>query len=84
MPGFFDLTDPDHLTLLGLASGLMQAGAPSRLPVPFGLALGRGLDIGLAAADPRLRGAAALRQQFAPGGHPLLPAGPWGKGPVVP
>ena len=48
MPGFFDLSDPNNRALLGLASGLLQAGAPSRLLVPFGVALGNGLQGALA------------------------------------
>lgn len=44
MAGFFDLTDPENAALLGLASGFLQAGAPSRLPVPLGVAFARGLQ----------------------------------------
>ena len=55
MAGFFDLTDPENAALLGIASGLLQAGAPSRLPVPFGLALARGVEGGLNAGLGRRR-----------------------------
>jgi hypothetical protein len=78
MAGFFDLTDPDNAALLGLASGLLQAGAPSRLPVPLGAALGRGLATGLDAgmAAQHLRQSAALRQRLAAAGVlPLAGAG---------
>ena len=59
MAGFFDLSDPDNAALLGMASGLLQAGAPSRLPVPPGAALGRGLQAGIQAG---LRAQAASRR----------------------
>lgn len=59
MAGFFDLSDPDNAAMLGLASGLLQAGMPSRLPVPMGAALGSGLAAGLNA------GLAAQRLQAA-------------------
>jgi len=49
MAGFFDLSDPDNAAMLGLAAGLLQAGAPSRLPVPLGAALGSGIASGLKA-----------------------------------
>jgi hypothetical protein len=51
MAGFFDITDPNNRALLGLISGFLRAGAPSRLPVPFGLALGEGAQ-GLLNAVP--------------------------------
>lgn len=42
--GLLDLyTDPNKAAILGMASGLLQAGAPSRLPVGFGQAIGAGL-----------------------------------------
>jgi len=86
MPGFFDLSDPDNAAMLGLAAGLLQAGAPQRLPVPTGAALGSGLaaalNAGLAAqrfqARPRRTPAAqqdALLQQLA-GGAPAVSYGP--------
>lgn len=85
MAGFFDLSDPENAALLGLASGLLQAGMPSRLPVPLGAVLGRslatGLDAGLAAQ--RARQSAALHQLAAAATPPvsgsamLSPAG-WG------
>jgi hypothetical protein len=71
MAGFFDLSDPDNAALIGLASGLLQAGMPSRLPVPLGAALGQGLatglDAGLAAQRQRQ---AALRRQIAAAASP--------------
>lgn len=89
MAGFFDLSDPENAALLGLASGLFQAGMPSRLPVPLGAALGHGLAAGLNAglAAQRSRQSAALRQIAAaaapPGdGNPILwPVG-WRGSPV--
>src|SRR3990167_3660681 len=44
MPGLFDFKDPDNLALSGLIQGLVQGGGPSRVPVPFGAALGMGLQ----------------------------------------
>ncbi len=85
MPGFFDLSDPDNAAMLGLAAGLLQAGAPQRLPMPTGAALGSGLagalNAGLAAqhlqARPRQTPAAqqALLQQLV-GGVPAVSYGP--------
>lgn len=37
-----NLDDPKTMGILALASGLLQAGGPSRTPVPFGTALGQG------------------------------------------
>ena len=67
MAGFFDLSDPDNAAMLGLASGLLQAGMPQRLPVPMGAALGQGLTGGLSAglAAQRLL-AAHSPQKLAP------------------
>lgn len=72
MAGFFDLSDPQNAALLGLASGLLQAGMPSRLPMPLGAALGRGLAAGLDAGltAQRLRQSAALRQQITAAARP--------------
>lgn len=94
MAGFFDLTDPDNAALLGMASGLLQAGAPSRLPMPLGAALGRGLQAGLAAeAGRRLRDPAtiaAIRRRLALAGALPFgaartpPAGPMMGSPMVP
>jgi len=58
MAGFFDLSDPDNAAMLGLAAGLLQAGAPQRLPMPTGVALGSGLASALNAglAAQRLQG----------------------------
>ncbi len=59
MAGFFDLSDPENAALLRMASGLLQAGAPSPVPIPFGVALGRGLQAAMAAERiRRLRPAA--------------------------
>ncbi len=84
MAGFFDLSDPDNAALLGMASGLLQAGAPSRLPMPLGVALGRSLQAGIQAgqraeAGNRLRAdpLAVLRRRLAAAG----PA-PYGMGPI--
>lgn len=63
MAGFFDLSDPDNAAMLGLASGLLQAGMPQRLPVPTGAAFGSGLAAALNA------GLAAQRLQDARGLH---------------
>jgi len=67
MAGFFDLSDPDNAAMLGMAAGLLQAGMPSRLPVPMGAALGQGLAGGLNAglAAQRLQ-AARAPQKAAP------------------
>ncbi len=47
MPGLLSFfNDPEQMGLLGLSSGLLQAGGPSRLPVGFGSALGQGLQQG--------------------------------------
>jgi hypothetical protein len=86
MPGFFDLTDPDNAAMLGLAAGLLQAGAPQRLPMPTGAAFGNGLaaalNAGLAAQrlQPRPREAPAVQQAAAlqqlGGGAPPVSYGP--------
>lgn len=74
MAGFFDLTDPDNAALLGIASGLLQAGAPSRLPMPLGVALGRSLQEGLNAEfGRRVAQAAALRRLGLAGAPPVAP-----------
>lgn len=52
MPGLLSLfSDPEQMGLLGLSSGLLQAGGPSRLPVSLGSALGLGLQQGAQAAQ---------------------------------
>lgn len=77
MAGFFDLSDPDNAALLGLASGLLQAGAPSRLPVPLGAALGSGLASGLKAGLAAQRAQSGrLLQQYAAGAPARAYAGP--------
>ena len=89
MAGFFDLSDPDNAALLGMASGLLQAGAPSRLPVPLGVALGRSLQAGVQAgqraeAGSRLRDPlAALRRRLAAAGPVPLGVAPLGAWPGV-
>jgi hypothetical protein len=76
MAGFFDLTDPDNAALLGLASGLLQAGAPSRLPVPLGAALGRGLQDAInVELGRRLAQATALSRRGLSGVPPLASFG---------
>lgn len=89
MAGFFDLSDPQNAALLGLASGLLQAGMPSRLPMPLGAVLGHGLAAGLNAglAAQRSRQSAALRQIAAAaapsaGGNPILGAVGWSGSPT--
>lgn len=89
MAGFFDLSDPDNAALLGMASGLLQAGAPSRLPVPLGVALGLSLQAGVQAgqraeAGNRLRDPlAALRRRLAAAGPAPLSMAPLGAWPGV-
>lgn len=88
MPGFFDLSDPDNAALLGMASGLLQAGAPSRLPVPPGVALGRGLQAGIQAGltasanSRRTDSLAALRRRLAAAGSTPLGLAPLGTSPL--
>ncbi len=64
MAGFFDLSDPDNAAMLGMAVALLQAGAPSRLPVPLGAALGSGLAGGLNAGLAAQRAQAARQGQW--------------------
>ena len=72
MAGFFDLGDPENATLLGIASRLFQAGAPSRLPVPIGLALAHALQSGREASwSRRSRLAAAARHAAFAAGAPF-------------
>lgn len=47
--GFF--SDPEQMGLLGLSSGLLQAGGPQRLPIGLGGALAQGLQTGAQAAQ---------------------------------
>lgn len=80
MPGLLSFfNDPEQMGLLGVSSGLLQAGGPSRLPVGFGAALGQGLQQGAQAAQAtqannlnNLLGQAQLQRA-------LTPANPFGK-----
>lgn len=72
MAGFFDLGDPQNAALLAIASRLFQAGAPARLPMPFGLALARALQTGREAPWTRpSRLAAAARRPATAAGAPF-------------
>lgn len=43
-PDYFSINNPLYSPEMGLAMGLLQAGAPSRLPVGLGQALGQGIQ----------------------------------------
>ncbi len=54
--------DPRFMGLMGLASGLAQAAAPSRLPVPLGMAAGQGMQGMIGGYNQGLQNAMALQK----------------------
>ena len=54
--------DPRFMGLMGLASGLAQAAAPSRLPVPLGMAAGQGMQGMIGGYNQGLQNAMALQR----------------------
>jgi hypothetical protein len=49
--GLLDFQDPQLMGLLGISSGLLQAGGPSRMPVSVGQGIGMGLNQGMKFAE---------------------------------